>query len=121
MHPLKARPFDRSQFSLCGRCTVALTQMIESSLIREERLVGHIDGYPSTIAPEIAIAYDSITSAYAESQLTDNIQKTDRYLFPLVQRTGARTVLDAGCGLAQRPSGCASKVLTRMGLTSLKT
>ena len=73
--------------------------MIESSLIREERLVGHIDGYPSTIAPEIASAYDSIASAYAESQLTDNIQKTDRYLLPLVQRTGARTVLDAGCGV----------------------
>ena len=78
---------------------VALTQTIESSLIRDERLVGHIDGYPSTIAPEIASAYDSIASAYAESQLTDNIQKTDRYLRPLVQRTGARTVLDAGCGV----------------------
>jgi 2-polyprenyl-3-methyl-5-hydroxy-6-metoxy-1,4-benzoquinol methylase len=72
--------------------------MIESSLIREERLVGHIDGYPSTIAPEMASAYDSIASAYAENQLTDNIQKTDRYLLPLVRRIGARTVLDAGCG-----------------------
>ena len=73
--------------------------MIESSLIREERLVGHIDGYPSTIAPEIASAYDSIASAYAESQLTDNIQKTDCYLLLLVRRIGARTVLDAGCGV----------------------
>jgi SAM-dependent methyltransferase len=73
--------------------------MIESSLIREEALVGHIDGYPSTIAPEIANAYDSIVSAYAASQLTDNIQKTDCYLLPLVQRIGARTVLDAGCGV----------------------
>jgi hypothetical protein len=35
-------------------------QMTALSLIREERLAGHIDGYPSTIAPEFAIAYDSI-------------------------------------------------------------
>jgi SAM-dependent methyltransferase len=31
--------------------------------------------------------------------LTDNIHKTDRYLLPLVHRIGARTVLDAGCGV----------------------
>ncbi len=85
--------------------------MIAHSLIREERLAGRIDGYPSTIAPELARAYDSIESAYAESQLTDNIQKTDRYLLPLVQRIGARTVLDAGCGV-----GATAERLRELGI-----
>jgi SAM-dependent methyltransferase len=73
--------------------------MIGSSLIREDKLAGRMDGYPSTIAPQLASAYDSIVSAYAESQLTDNIAKTDRYLLPLARRVDACNALDAGCGV----------------------
>lgn len=73
--------------------------MSAPSLIREDKLAGHIDGYPSTIAPKLASAYDSIVSAYAEGQLTDNIEKTDRYLLPLVRRIEACNALDAGCGV----------------------
>ena len=69
------------------------------SLIREDVLVGRIEGFPSTVAAPDAVAYDFISASYAESQSIDNITKTDRYLLPLIRRIGAQTVLDAGCGV----------------------
>lgn len=69
------------------------------SIVRSADLAGHIDGYPATVAPQVATAFSSIDESYAEGQTVDNIRKTDDYLVPLLKRLGAKRVLDAGCGV----------------------
>ena len=73
----------------------------ENSLVNKSKLVDYLCGYPSTVAESDTSAFESITSEYAENQKTENDRKTDTWLLPLIERLGAKRVLDAGCGIGQ--------------------
>jgi SAM-dependent methyltransferase len=67
--------------------------------MRADAITCHVEGYPATIASAASEAFDSITDDYADTQVAVNAEKCDRYLVPIIERVGARRVLDAGCGV----------------------
>ncbi|HEY0420569.1 MAG TPA: class I SAM-dependent methyltransferase [Acetobacteraceae bacterium] len=69
------------------------------TLIRTERLAGLVSGFPSMVGDAGPPIYQALTAEYAAGQQRDNIDKTRNYLAPILARIGARTVLDAGCGV----------------------
>src|ERR1700710_369394 len=70
-----------------------------TSPLLEDRLVGRIHRYPAMVADSGSPLYNALTPEYAALQQRDNVEKTHRYLEPILQRLGARRVLDAGCGV----------------------
>ena len=66
-----------------------------------ERAVAFVHGYPATTEAAVMANYQAISADYAEAQRHGNDDKTRAWLHPLLTRIGARTVLDAGCGVGQ--------------------
>lgn len=62
-------------------------------------LRAQINGYGAMVDPPLDSSPDTTTEEYAEEQSAVNIRKTLDYILPYVQREGARTVLDIGCGV----------------------
>jgi SAM-dependent methyltransferase len=59
-----------------------------------------ISGYGSMVDDsDIDIQPATITPDYAEAQAAGNNKKTLEFILPLVERQGAKTVLDVGCGI----------------------
>lgn len=48
---------------------------------------------------DVALRHDATTEEYAQDQREQNTSKTQQYLIPVLERTGAKTVLDVGCGV----------------------
>lgn len=69
-------------------------------LVDPARVITHVEGYPATVEPDGgALVYQALLPGYAEDQERENVARTDRYLMPILQRIGARCLLDAGCGV----------------------
>lgn len=67
-------------------------------LIRQ-RSTATVEGFISTAADPSRPVYRALDPEYAASQQDDNVGKTREYLAPILRRVGARTALDAGCGV----------------------
>lgn len=62
-------------------------------------LSGSLDGFGLAFAPGPAISPDTTTDDYAHDQASTNVRKSLEYLRPILDRVGARAVLDVGCGV----------------------
>lgn len=62
-------------------------------------LGGNLEGFGLAFAPDLAVSADTTTDHYAQEQFTTNVRKCLDYLRPVLDRAGARTVLDVGCGV----------------------
>jgi len=62
-------------------------------------LGGSLDGFGMAFAPDLVVSTDTTTDLYAHEQTTTNVRKCLDYLRPILDRAGARTVLDVGCGV----------------------
>jgi SAM-dependent methyltransferase len=70
------------------------------NLILQDRVVEIVEGFASMVPGRgDALVYNSLLPGYAEDQVNENAARTDRYLLPILRRIGARSVLDAGCGV----------------------
>lgn len=58
-----------------------------------------IGGYGATVLPEEGVCPDTTTEDYASDQSMTNVRKTLEYLLPIVERVGARRIVDVGCGV----------------------
>lgn len=56
-------------------------------------------GYRTTIKGEITELFDSTTDEYAQTQMECNEGKVQRYIKPILDKVGAKSVLDVGCGV----------------------
>ena len=56
-------------------------------------------GYGTMIKGNLEEIFDATTDEYAEIQKCQNIDKTLTYIFPLINRLAAKSVLDVGCGV----------------------
>jgi SAM-dependent methyltransferase len=70
-----------------------------SSLIQRERVATTRDGFAAMIPANQEIVYHSLIEGYAEDQERENAGKVNRYLRPILDRLGAKRLLDAGCGV----------------------
>ncbi|WP_431284851.1 class I SAM-dependent methyltransferase [Humitalea sp. 24SJ18S-53] len=70
-----------------------------SSLIRRERATTSLDGYAAMVPAQQEVVYHALIDGYAEDQERENAGKVQRYLRPILDRIGARRLLDAGCGV----------------------
>jgi SAM-dependent methyltransferase len=68
-------------------------------LLLEDRVAGHVHGYPATTEKATRTIYTALTQDYAASQQRDNVARTLTFLTPILRNLGARRVLDAGCGV----------------------
>lgn len=73
-----------------------LTAHLETSGVAQT-----IGGYRSLFAGALDDAPDTTTDGYAVSQEQDNAAKVVGYLLPRLNRSGARSVLDVGCGVGE--------------------
>lgn len=72
---------------------------LAGSPLVEGMITARAAGYPSTVASATEIPFQAISDEYAAVQQQVNVDKVDRFVVPLLQRIGARRVLDAGCGV----------------------
>ncbi len=70
-----------------------------SSLIRRERASTSLDGFAAMVPARPEVVYHSLIEGYAEDQERENAGKVERYLRPILDRIGAKRLLDAGCGV----------------------
>lgn len=68
-------------------------------IINEMAFLTYQNGYRSTCTQNDYSLPDTTTDDYANSQTSDNVQKTVEFLLPIVDKCGAKTLVDIGCGV----------------------
>jgi SAM-dependent methyltransferase len=68
-------------------------------VIDARRVTMSVDGFVGTLALGTPLVPDLTTDEYAEEQLAVNTRKALEYVVPIVERCGARSVVDIGCGV----------------------
>jgi SAM-dependent methyltransferase len=80
--------------------SISLPSNIDELIVDQMRLVSATSGYQSTISSNLDLP-DLTTDDYADTQLQLNERKALDFVLPLIRNTGARSVLDVGCGVGK--------------------
>jgi SAM-dependent methyltransferase len=69
------------------------------TMVDTGRVTMSLDGFATTLALGTGLSPDLTTDEYAGEQLLVNASKTLDFVVPIVERCGARSVVDIGCGV----------------------
>ncbi|MGR8930437.1 MAG: class I SAM-dependent methyltransferase [Gammaproteobacteria bacterium] len=76
---------------------------IDERIVDRNRLVSATSGFRSTDSQSLDLP-DLTTDDYADTQLQLNERKTLDFVLPFIHETGAKSVLDVGCGVGKMVS-----------------
>lgn len=72
----------------------------DEGIIDRSRFVSQASGYHATVSGSLDLP-DLTTDDYADTQLQINARKALDFVLPVIRHTGARSVLDIGCGVGK--------------------
>jgi SAM-dependent methyltransferase len=73
--------------------------MSAATVVDEHEVTFRLDGFATTLPVGAVLSPDLTTDEYAAEQLHANAKKTLDFIVPVVERCGARSVVDIGCGI----------------------
>jgi SAM-dependent methyltransferase len=65
------------------------------------RIKGQTNGYNATYVDTGTGCPETTSEQYAQNQLKANLYKVRQFVIPMLEKTGAKTVLDVGCGVGE--------------------